>query len=115
MKDKLLALIPVLLVSVSAFGAGADGMDLVRDGYGLMGVEGKLSKVEAGDEGQYFRFDEDDDLWLFTLGSELNDYRGTVKTGTRLQLLPSAGLEKLIADAEEHPGSTYRLWQDNQV
>jgi len=110
MKIRLLILVLVFAVCRPAFGAGASRTDLVRDGYGLMGVEGKLSKVKAGDEDQYVKFDDDDEVWLFTLGADLNDYRGTVKSGTSLQLLPSAGLEKLVADAEEHPGSTYRLW-----
>jgi len=110
MKIRLLILVLVFAVCRPAFGAGASRTDLVRDGYGLMGVEGKLSKVKADDEDQYVKFDDDDDVWLFTLGADLNDYRGTVKSGTSLQLLPSAGLEKLVADAEEHPGSTYRLW-----
>ncbi|MBN2272595.1 MAG: hypothetical protein JXN61_18425 [Sedimentisphaerales bacterium] len=98
-----------VLLAGGAFGAGAGGKALVREGASIDGMQGRLSRVEADDAGAYMRF-EGDDVWLFELGSDVNDYRSVVKAGTKLQVLPSSRLEGMIADFEEHPGGTYRLW-----
>lgn len=97
------------VLSAAAFGADAGGKALVREGSSVDGMQGRLSMVKADDAGPYIRF-EGDDVWLFELGSDVNDYRSVVKAGTKLQLLPSSRLEGMIADFEEHPGGTYRLW-----
>src|SRR3990172_2249081 len=96
-----------VLPALPAF--GADGKVLVREGSSIDGMQGKLSRAKADDAEPYIRF-EGDDVWLFELGSDVNDYRNVVKSGTKLQLLPSSRLEMMIADFEEHPGGTHRLW-----
>jgi len=98
-----------VLLAGGAFGADADGKVLVREGSAITGMAGKLSLVKADDGGAYIRFDGDD-VWLFELGSDVNDYSNVLKAGTKLQLLASTALEKIIADFEEHPDGTYRLW-----
>jgi len=103
----ILGFITSVLPALTAFGAG--GTALVREGSSIDGMQGRLSMVKADDAGPYIRFDGDD-VWLFELGSDVNDYRSVVKARTKLQLLPSSRLEKMIADFEEHPGGTYRLW-----
>jgi len=103
------AFIVSVLLASAAFCAGAGGKVLVREGSAITGMEGRLSLVKADDGGAYIRFDGDD-VWLFELGSDVNDYRNVVKAGTKLQLLASTALEKVIADFEEHPNGTYRLW-----
>jgi len=108
-----LTFITSVLLAAAAFGAdagtGAGGKVLVREGSAIVGMQGKLSLVKADDEGAYISFDGDD-VWLFELGSDVNDYSNVLKAGAKLQLLPSTALEKIIADFEEHPEGTYRLW-----
>lgn len=69
---------------------------LLRDGFVLMGVDGKLAA--------------DQDKWFFELDRSLNDGRTVVKAGTRIEMLPSAGLEKMVADIADNPGRSYRLY-----
>ncbi|MBL7152810.1 MAG: hypothetical protein ISS79_03775 [Phycisphaerae bacterium] len=109
MNNRLTILIFAFLLGVPAFGAGAAGQVLLRDGFPLTGVEGKLIAVEAEDQSQYIKFEENE-VWLFRLEADVNDYRVVVKGPVSLQLLPSTALEKIIADAKEHPDGTYRLW-----
>jgi hypothetical protein len=109
MNNKPPTLILVLFVSISALGAGTGGQGLLRDGFALTGIEGKFSTLKGGGESEYIKF-EQDEVWLFKLASDVNDYRGLVTGGTKLQLLPSRALEKMLADVAEHPDGTYRLW-----
>jgi hypothetical protein len=71
---------------------------LLRDGFVLMGVDGKLIGPHSND------------IWLFELTSDVNDYRTVVKAGTRLELLPSSALEKMAADKKMRGTAAYRLW-----
>ncbi len=109
MNNKTLISILVLVIGATAPGAGAPMLGLLRDGFALMGIEGKVSTLKGGDQSEYIKF-EQDEVWLFKLASDVNDYRGLVKAGTKLQLLPSTALEKMLADVAEHPDGTYRLW-----
>ena len=97
------------VLSAAAFGADAGEKVLLRDGSVIKGMEGRLSLVQADDEVAYIRFDGND-VWLFELGEDVNDFRSVLKAGAKLQLLPSTALEKIVADFENHPGGTYRLW-----
>ncbi len=95
----------VLAFSVSA-ALGVSGFEatitreppLLRDGFVLRGVDGKLSGPDSND------------LWHFELASDVNDYRAVIRAGTKLELLPSSALEKMIADAKVRDEVTYRLW-----
>lgn len=89
-----MSIIPAAL----GFGAEPTRQALLRDGFVLRGVDGKL----IGPEGN--------DVWFFELSTDVNDHIAVVKAGTRLELLPSSGLEKMIADANERSATTYRLW-----
>lgn len=71
---------------------------LLRDGFALAGVDGKLIGSDSND------------VWFFELGQDVNDYRAVAKAGTRLELLPSSTLEKMVADARKRSTSSYRLW-----
>jgi len=71
---------------------------LLRDGLVLNGIEGKLVGPDSND------------VWFFEFASDVNDYRAVVKAGTRLELLPSSALGKMIADVRKDPALTYRLW-----
>lgn len=95
----------VLAFSVSV-ALGTSGFDttltpeppLLRDGFVLRGVDGKLSGPDAND------------AWHFEIASDVNDYRAVIEAGTKLELLPSSALEKMIADAQTRGEVTYRLW-----
>ncbi len=85
---------------------------LLRDGFILRDVAGALIRQSAEPP-------DSNEVWLFELNSDVNDYgpaRGTgfqpvestttepapngpvLKAGTRLQLLPSSALERMVAD-----------------
>ena len=88
---------------------------LLRDGFILTGVEGKLSQHDGNDSNSTSLFDK----WFFKFESDVNDGKGRIFAGTRLELLPSAALEKMIADTnnlsytpsrQTSNGASYRLW-----
>jgi hypothetical protein len=114
-KTAILVLAAVLSHSASppvlgrASRAGGQREGLLRDGFALTGAEGKVSTHKGGDDSRYVRF-EQDEVWLFELGVDVNDYDSVIRGGTKLQLLPSTALEKIIADVKEHPDGAYRLW-----
>ena len=99
---------PILLVLMSSvsFALGVSGFEtkitrkppLLRDGFVLRGVDGKLSGPDCSG------------AWHFEIASDVNDYRAVVKAGTELELLPSSALQKMIADAKMRREMTYRLW-----
>ena len=109
MNNKPLISILVLVIGATAPGAGAPMLGLLREGFALAGIEGKVSTLKGGGQSEYIKF-EQDEVWLFELASDVNDYRGLVKAGTKLQLLPSTALEKIVGDVGEHPDGLYRLW-----
>jgi len=109
MKIKTAILVLAVVLSSSASRAGVKREGLLRDGFALTGAEGKVSAYKGGDDSRYIRF-ERDEVWLFELGTDVNDYSSVAKGGTKLQLLPSTALEKIIADVKEHPDGAYRLW-----
>lgn len=100
--------IPGLLVLVFSVrvALGVSGLDttltperpLLRDGFVLRGVDGKLSGPDSNG------------AWHFEIASDVNDYRAVVEAGSKLELLPSSALEKMIADAKMRRELTYRLW-----
>ena len=100
--------VPAFLVLVFSVrvALGVSGFDttltperpLLRDGFVLRGVDGKLSGPDSND------------VWHFEISSDVNDYRAVVEAGTRMELLPSSALEKMIADAKMRSDMMYRLW-----
>ncbi len=70
---------------------------LLRDGHGIRTVQGKV--IAGPEEG----------VWLFELAEDVNDLACVVKAGTKLQLLPSIMLEKLIGNLASHQDATYLL------
>jgi hypothetical protein len=49
-------------------------------------------------------------VWFFELSADVNDSTAVAEAGTRLELLPSSALERMIADAKVRSTPTYRLW-----
>ncbi|MHC4570252.1 MAG: hypothetical protein ACYTE3_31430 [Planctomycetota bacterium] len=99
----LTSLIPAFLAG-AALGASAFDTTLIpeppllRDGFVLRGVDGRLSGPDSND------------AWFFELAADVNDFRDVLKTGTRLQVLPSSTLERMIADGRKRSEMTFRLW-----
>ncbi len=89
-----------LCVPFAAFGAGSTRKHILRDGFALTGIVGKLT-APGGSSG---------DIWLFELAADLSDDRNRIAAGGTVELLPSSALEKMIADANEHSEKTFRLW-----
>jgi len=50
------------------------------------------------------------DRWLFEPASDLPDEEGHTFAGMQLELLPSAQLEKMAADASGRSAANYKLW-----
>ena len=105
MYKKTIILIYVFILSVVVPDAKAARENLLKDGLILRGVDGQLigpdSNPREGSPGG--------DVWFFELSSDVNDYDTTVKAGTKLELLPSSSLEKVIADTKTRSSATYRL------
>ncbi len=93
----LALLVMIILAGPEAPAEDGAGANLIRDDYVFAGVDGRL--VQAGD-----------DKWLFEFESELTDGVGAVQAGGSLELLRSATLEKMMADAKTRVDARYRLW-----
>ena len=93
---KRTTLLIILLITTGAVANGKPKKPLLRDGYVLMGIDGKA--VARGD------------TWLFEIDRDISDGRSVIRAGTKIPMLPSAGLEKMIADMTENAGGSYRLY-----
>jgi len=106
MGRKLLTVTTGLFIAAAAFGAKPAGLAPgppqggLRDGFVLMGIEGRVTGPDSND------------TWLFELAVDVNDEGSVIKAGTSLELLPSATLEKLAAEvnAPAFERTGYRLW-----
>jgi hypothetical protein len=101
-KTSLFLILLLLIGSVpAASGFGAEIIretPVLRDGFVMMGVDGNLIGPDSND------------VWFFELASDVNDFRTLIKAGTKLELLPSAALEKMTADKKMRTTAAYRLW-----
>jgi len=86
-----------ILVSSACLGAQPGVRKPLPEGTVLNAVDGKLSHADAND------------VWLFELSEDVNNVSGRIAAGTRLELLPSAMLEMLIADVNDRQAPAYRL------
>ena len=77
---------------------------LLPDGLVLGALDGKLVLQDSNENAG-----RKVSGWSFELAADAGDGRGVVKAGQRLQLLPSAALEKMAADAKKHSRADYRL------
>ncbi|MFQ6036382.1 MAG: hypothetical protein ACE5NM_11150 [Sedimentisphaerales bacterium] len=80
----------ISVVSVTlGLSAGTTGKPLLPDGFVLRGVEGKLVRQDSNNG------------WFFEFEPAVNDSKGRVSAGARLELLPSSALEQMAADAND--------------
>ncbi len=98
MSRKLAILILTLFISVAVFGVETARKTLLRDSFVLTGIDGKPTRTDSNN------------VWLFEFDSDASDGKAVVKAGASLELLPSAALEKMLADVNERSAATYRLW-----
>ena len=72
--------------------------NLLRDGSILRGASGKLIASDSNDS------------WFFELSDDISENGTILKTGTKLQMLPSSALELMIEHVKNHVPATYQLW-----
>jgi hypothetical protein len=94
--SKRIAISILAFLSCTALCAGAASQTPLRDGFGLTGVDGKLSSADG--------------KWFFEFDSEVSDDTGQILAGVIIELLPSTALEKITADAQKRAEANYRLW-----
>jgi hypothetical protein len=96
-------ILAILVMAVSA-GSGhcaqVKNRFLLRDGFFLGSVDGR---VIAADSNEGMR------TYSFEFKSDVSDGRAIIKAGTRLELLPSSVLERLITGLDDQTGAC-RLW-----
>ncbi len=98
MNKKLILLVSVVVVILISPVAVAKKSKLLREGFVVSGIEGQLLKADANDK------------WFFKFDSEVRDDKGLVREGNSLKLLPSAGLEKMLAQSAAKSHKSFRLW-----
>ena len=107
----ILAFLMSVVPAASGFGTETGHERLLRDGFVLKGVDGKLTRQDSlVPVGHEPKLDWCGSGWFFEFDSDVNDYRARASAGTKLELLPSSALEKMIADVNERSAAAYRLW-----
>lgn len=96
MIKRIVTITVVSLMVPSVLSAQTEAKRLLRDGFVLSGVDGKL--VARGQK------------WFFEFERAVSDGINVIEAGRKLEMLTSAGLEKMIADLKEKPGTGYRLF-----
>jgi hypothetical protein len=91
-----IAMLALLLAVGATFSAQPSIRKLLPDGTVLDSLDGSLIADANG-------------TWIFESSVDANSISGPVAAGTRLELLPSAILEILIADVNDRCTPTYRL------
>ncbi|MHC4622316.1 MAG: hypothetical protein ACYS4W_00260 [Planctomycetota bacterium] len=104
MVKRLTILLIAVFISSATLGAEKSRPTVLREGFVLAGVDGKLTRGAIRAEGE-----QESETWFFEFYSEIGDGRGRLEAGAKLEILPSATLEKMVADAEGGFGSDYRL------
>ena len=93
-------LLVLTLIAACAFAAPAKRakQNLIRDGFVLEGVDGKLTATDVND------------VWFFEIASAVTDYRGTIKARQTVRLLPSRALERMTTGYKKDDNNLYRIW-----
>jgi len=87
----------LLQAAGAALGAQPEAPKLLPEATVLDGVDGTVVPADANNG------------WLFELAADVNTASAKAAAGTRLPLLPSAALERLIADVNDRYVPRYRL------
>lgn len=94
-----------VVATASGFRTAKSRQTLLRDGFALTGVNGSLVVHDSNENSPNLSLDR----WFFVFDSDVSDGRGLIKAGSRLELLPSSALERMIADANNSSVASYRL------
>jgi len=97
----ILALFVAMISAESGYCSAAKDRFLLRDGFFLNRVDGKVITTDSNESGR---------MYFFEFESEVRDGQGQVKAGARLELLPSSALERMIAGFGNDSAGQYRLW-----
>ena len=99
----------LLFINVVAMASGSNPPKakkmLLRDGSVLTGADGRLVTGDSNEAQPNSAFER----WFFEFESDFSVGKYLLKAGTRLELLPSSVLERMIADANNGPDKSYRL------
>lgn len=113
-KSSIILILIASLINTVASGANAVSSKkakLLRDGFVLTGIDGKLISADSNEASRNRPVSFlDSDGWFFKLDSDLSGDKGLIKAGSTIELLPSAELEKMTADMKERSANSYRLW-----
>ena len=93
----ILALTAAMAIWASQAAGKTNGDKLLPDDYVFAGVDGKLIQTAP-------------DKWAFEFESAANVGGAEIKAGQTLEMLGSATLEKMAADAKERTDARFRLW-----
>jgi len=97
----VLAILVMTVSAGSGYCARARDRFLLRDGFFLQRADGEISVVDSNEGGRRY---------FFEFKSDVSDGRASVKAGSRLELLPSSGLERMITGLGDDLTGAYRLW-----
>ncbi|MHC4111963.1 MAG: hypothetical protein ACYSUY_12885 [Planctomycetota bacterium] len=100
-----LAVVISAVAIASGFRSSKPRQMLLRDGFVLTGVDGRLVTHDSNEA----KRNSASERWFFEFDSNVSDGRGLIKAGARLELLPSSVLERMIADANNGSVTSYRL------
>ncbi len=99
----------LLLINVVAIASGLNPSKsqktLLRDGSVLTGADGRLVTGDSNEAQPNSAIER----WFFEFESDFSVGKYLLKAGTRLELLPSSVLERIIADANNGSEKSYRL------
>jgi hypothetical protein len=105
------ALLLLFVGATAAPGGAASDPGLLRDGFVLTGIEGRVSGPQEGEPNHsIYTGLRGRDLWFFESYSDVNDGRVVLKAGTRLEMLPSVALENMVVDINELAAASYVVW-----
>ncbi|MHC4125982.1 MAG: hypothetical protein ACYSRR_05970 [Planctomycetota bacterium] len=96
MFKRLTILLLVFSAGSGVFGSALTQKNLLPEGFVLMGVDGKLITGENA-------------KWFFEL-DESETSQDRLPAGTRLELLASSALQRIIHDSKDRAEANYRLW-----
>ena len=109
MGKKLTISYVVLFINVVAIASGfrpaKPRQMLLLDGFVLTGVDGRLVTHDSNEA----KRNSASERWFFEFESDFSEGVSLVKAGTRLELLPSSVLERMVADANNGPDASYRI------
>jgi len=92
-----IALLMTTLLASHGYAQQQQEKKLLRDGAALSDIDGRVVIADSN-------------TYLFKADAEITDGKVTLEPGATLELLPTAALQSILADANGRTESTYRIW-----